>query len=371
MINVQKLGFTLIILCLGVYILIQTQMLIVPWFFAIFFTLLLIPVCQFYERLLKRRVLSIFLTFLTTLIPISLLLYFFSWQLSNLGDGLPDISEKITEAVDKIFQWTNQNLGISKKEGTSYLEDNLTKVINDPGAILREGFVISSTFVINFFLVLIYVFFLLWYRTALKSFILLQFSAEYQKQGRVLLSKIQKTVYQYIFGLLKVIMILAILNSLGLWIIGIKYAIFWGVLAAFLAIVPYIGSTIGGLLPFLYALATTGNFWQPAAVIIYYQVIQQIEGNFITPYIIGSNLKINPLVAICSLLAGGLIWGIPGLILALPLVAVLRIIMDHTNRLKPLAKIFSDQLGTKEGVDWKNLDQDKHRLSLFFFNKKE
>lgn len=371
MINVQRLGFTLIIACLSIYILIQTQQFVVPWVFAIFFTLLLIPICNFYERYLKRRILSIFLTLFTVIIPIGLILFFFSWQLGNLGEGLPDISEKIGNASDRIFKWTNQNLGISKKEGTTYLEENLTKLINDPGAVLKEGITISTTFLVNSFLVLIYVFFLLWYRSAIKKFLLLQFSSSYKQQGQEMISKIQQTVYQYIFGLLKVIGILAVLNSLGLWIIGIKYAMFWGVLAAFLAIIPYIGSTIGGLLPFLYALATTGTFWQPAAVIIYYQAIQQIEGNFITPYIIGSNLKINPLVSISSLLIGGLIWGIAGLVLALPMVAVFRIAMTYIDQLNPVAKLFSDQLSTKKGVDWEKLDHDRHRLSLFFFNKKE
>lgn len=371
MFNLQRLGFALITGCLLIYILSQTQGLLVPWAFALVFALLLIPICQFYEGFLKRRVLSIFLSLISVSIPLLGLLFFFSWQLGNVGENLPDISEKISQAITKIFAWTNQNFGISKKEGTNYLEENLSSILNNPGQIISEGLTVSSTFLINTFLVLIYVFFLLWYRTALKNFLLLQFQTKNRSKGKEILEKIQKVVYQYVLGLTKVIGILAVLNSLGLWLIGIEYAIFWGTLAALLAIIPYIGTTIGGLLPFLYALATTGTMWQPAAVVIYYQLIQQIEGNFITPYIVGSNLRINPLVAILALLVGGLIWGIAGLILALPITAVLRILMTYINPFKPVAVLFSDQLGKKDKIDWSDLDEDRYRLSRYFFGERK
>ena len=112
-------------------------------------------------------------------------------------------------------------------------------------------------------------------------------------------------------------LILGVLNSFGLWLIGIDYPVFWGFLGAFLAIIPYIGTAIGGLLPFLYALATTSTLWQPMAVIGWFVLVQQIEGNLITPKVLGSSVKVNPFAAIFALFFGGYLWGIPGLILAI------------------------------------------------------
>ena len=153
--------------------------------------------------------------------------------------------------------------------------------------------------------------------------------------------------------------ILAVLNSIGLLIIGIKYAVFWGVLAALLSIIPYIGTTLGGTLPFLYAVATAGNWWQPLTVVALYAFIQQIEGNIITPKVVGNSVSINPMVALLAIILGGFIWGIAGIILAIPITGVVKILLDHNPRTRSFGFLLGTQMSAKEGIiddeSWDNV----------------
>ena len=144
------------------------------------------------------------------------------------------------------------------------------------------------------------------------------------------LAKIRRLVGSYLVGMLLVIALLACVYSLGLWLIGLPNPLFWGSMAAILAIIPYIGTFIGGLLPFVYALLFMNSFWQPIAVVALFVIVQQIEGNFITPKVVGDRVDLNPLAAILALFVWAFIWGIGGMIIALPLTAILKILCDHS-----------------------------------------
>lgn len=159
---------------------------------------------------------------------------------------------------------------------------------------------------------------------------------------------------KYLYGLLTVMAILAFLNSVGLLIIGIKYAVFWGVLAALLSIIPYIGTTLGGTLPFLYAVATAGNWWQPLAVVALYATIQQLEGNIITPKVVGSSVAINPLVALLAIIVGGFVWGVVGIILAIPIAGVIKILLDNNPNTRAYGFLLGNLMSSKEDEfrDW-------------------
>jgi predicted PurR-regulated permease PerM len=170
--------------------------------------------------------------------------------------------------------------------------------------------------------------------------------------------------------MLTVMLVLGVLNSAGLYFIGIKYALVWGFLGALLAIVPYVGTTIGGLLPFTYAIATTGTVWQPTAVVVLYATVQFVEGNVITPKIVGNSVKINALAAVVSLILGALLWGIPGVILAIPLLAMIRIILDHITSFKPVALLLSDDLYADSDKYLNEFNHPKYRLSSLLRKRK-
>jgi len=133
-----------------------------------------------------------------------------------------------------------------------------------------------------------------------------------------------------------------------MWAIGIDFPFLFGYLAAVLTIIPYIGTTIGGMLPTFYALVTYDSLWMPISVIALYLTIQTIEGNILTPKIVGNKVSLNPLFALISLLVGGLLWGIAGMILFIPIMAIVKVIFDHIESLQPYGILLSSDFGSNE-----------------------
>ena len=146
-------------------------------------------------------------------------------------------------------------------------------------------------------------------------------------------------------------------------IIGVEHAIFWGVLAACLVIIPYIGTVLGGMLPFLYSLATSQYDWQPWAVVIYYIIIQQLEGNIVTPKIVGSSVRINPFFALIGIVIMGGLMGIGGIVLAIPILAIIKLVAEEIDVLKPVALLMDKDLIQKRPLFFGKYDRDDYRLS--------
>jgi len=369
--NLQRIASFLIITVIVVYIMIIGKFILVPLIFAALLSIMVQPICNRLEVYIKRKIPVIILTFLAVLIPLTGIIMFFSYQLSDVIQNMPAITDKLQHSSEALFTWLENNFGVTKAESWSWLKSNFSKILDTPLKFFKGGLTSGTTFLINLFMVLIFMFFFLLYRGGIKNFMLIQFKEKNREKGKEILMQIQNVVRHYLYGLLTVIVILAILNSIGLWIIGVDYAVFWASLAAFLSIIPYIGTTIGGLLPFMYSFATADYWWQPLAVVGLYFSVQQLEGNLITPYVVGSNVKINPLVAIISLLIGGVIWGVAGIVLAIPMAAIFKLVFDNIDALKPLGALMSNDLHKNDTKFLNEWDKDEHRISSLFEDKKD
>jgi len=367
--NIQRIASSMIIIALLIYLLIIGKFIIVPIIFAALLAIMIQPVCNFLERYIKVKVPVILLSFIIVLIPVGGIITFFSYQVGDVLQNMPAIADKLQHSSDLLFTWLNDNFGISRADIWDWFRANFSKVLDSPIRFFKGGLISGTAFLVNFFMVLIFMFFMLLYRGAIKNFILLQFRDKKREQGREILLQIQRLVRNYLYGLLTVILILAFLNSIGLWIIGIGYPVFWASLAAFLSIIPYIGTTLGGLLPFMYAIATLNTWWQPLAVVALYSSIQQLEGNLITPYVVGSNVKINPFIAILSLLIGGYIWGLAGIVLGIPLAAIVKLVFDNVDSLKPVGILMSNDLHKQDEKLLEDWDEDRYRISSLFEDK--
>jgi len=357
-VSFHRIAYLFLIIVLGYLILDRGKFILGPVTFSILFTIMLQPVSDFFERLVKHKIPAILLTLLSVTIGFGIIVTLFSVQFTTIINNLPDITGKITQGLEEILDWLNENMNLNKSD----LQGSIPQLADSSINFLQKGISFSTTFLFNLFMTLLFVFFMLWYKRNFHKFILIQSSKSKREELNDILNKIQSTIQKYLYGLLIVIGILIVLNTVGLLIIGIDYAIFWGVLAAFLAVIPYIGTTLGGTLPFLYALATADNWWQPAAVVGMYVVIQQIEGNIITPNVIGNSVSINPLVALFSIIVGGFVWGISGIILAIPAIAIVKIILEHNNRTKPVAFLLSNKVHKSNESFWKEMDEDKFRM---------
>src|SRR5690606_33149641 len=180
------------------------------------------------------------------------------------------------------------------------------------------------------------------YRDHLKEFLFRVFDRKKQQsQGksskgiRVLVPRIRKVVQKYLTGVFYVMCILFVLNSIALFSLGIEHALLFAAIAASLNIIPFVGPFIGATLPIIFAFVTKDSLFYPIAVLGSFIVIQSIEGNFLTPKIVGNNVSLNPLVTLIALIVGGSIWGVVGMILFIPLVAILKEIFDAIDGLEP------------------------------------
>jgi predicted PurR-regulated permease PerM len=290
--------------------------------------------------------------------------YFFGMQIVEVFSNLSEITTKLENGINEIFDFTERQFGYSKAEGIDWVKSNISGILDAPVEALQMGIFKGGQLLFGIFLAIFGCFFFLYYRSAYLQFVLQQIRPEVRKEWQSVAGQFQKVIRQYLYGLGTVMLILAIMNSIGLWLIGVDYPIFWATLAALLTVIPYIGTSIGGLLPFLYSMATYDYFWQPIAVVVLYASVQQIEGNLITPNVVGSSVKINPLAAFLAVIIGGAIWGVAGIFLALPIAAIIRIAFDHLPKLQPFGMLMGDDLRNGEDRFLKEWDDDEHR----FFN---
>jgi predicted PurR-regulated permease PerM len=361
----QRLAYFLICVTILTYFLIVARGLLAPFVFAMLFAFVLKPISDWFEGFM-RRIPAILCSMIIVALPLLAIISLFGIQLGNIFYETRDIISGLLESVNDLVAQIDRGIGgqLIREEGL--LSENLTALIRNSLGIVTGGISTSGVFIADTVLVLIYTFLLLLYRSALRDFFLSQLSRKTRKKGAQLIDQIQHVSQDYLLGLLIVMLILALLNSLGLLLIGIDYAFFWGVLGAFLAIIPYVGTTLGGILPFLFAIATTDTLWQPIAVAIMYMSIQSIEGNFITPKVVGSSVNINPFAAILGLVIGGSLWGVAGLILALPILAIIKIALQTIDQTQPLSLLLSEHLYRQSHLFEERYDKPKYRLSNLF-----
>lgn len=361
----QRLAYFLICAAIFIYGIIIGKGLLAPFVFAILFAFVLKPVSDWFEQFM-RRIPAILCSMFIVALPLLGLVTLFGIQLGNIFYETRDIVSGLLEGVNDLIATIDRGLGLELMQDETLLSENLTALIRNSLGIVTGGISTSGVFIADTILLLIYTFFLLLYRSAIRDFLMSQMSPATRDKGSQLIDQIQHVAQGYLFGLFVVILILALLNSLGLWLIGIDYAFFWGVLGAFLAVIPYIGTTLGGTLPFLYAFATTDTLWQPIAVAIMYMSIQSLEGNFITPKVVGSSVNINPFAAILGLVIGGTLWGIAGLVLALPILAIIKITFQTIDQTRPLSLLLSEQLYRKSHLFEERFSEPKYRLANLF-----
>lgn len=364
--NLSALFYFLSIGIMLIFIAIIAQNILVPIVFGILFGFVLRPPVKFLDDLGFHPILSIVLVLLGISLIISGLIFFFSSQIFGIVDGLNDIQDKIQLWFNQVLNFAEKYFSTSKQETKNLLKDNLGTLASTPFSALASG----SSVLASMGFTLIYTFLFLLYRSAFKNFLIAQIAESKREKAKDLIQKIQAVAQSYLNGLLLVILILGVLNSIGLWIIGIDHPFLFGFLGAFLAIIPYVGSFAGMVLPLIYALMTTDNFWQPFAIVLLFGTVQQLEGNLLTPKIIGNKVSLNPLIVIFSMIVAASIWGLAGLILAIPLVAILKVIFENIERYKPLALLMSSDFYKSEKTFLHKFDHKKYRLLSFFMKKK-
>ena len=340
----QRLSLVLIsitIICLGLY---YGKGIILPIFFAILLAMLLLPIANFLSRKKFPKPLSILIPLFLSILTIGAVVYFLSSQVVNFLDDAPALRERIAEVSTSFQRWLNSALKISVPKQNQYLKDTVEGIKGDAPKMLGATF-LSITEMISYIVLLpIYTFLILYYRSTIKVFFIRVFKNGDEDQVHEVLSKSGTIAQQYITGLLIETTIVFTLNSIGFLILGIKYAIFLALLAALLNLIPYVGMLVANIMCMAITLITSENISDVLWVGIILAAVQFIDNNFGMPLIVGNKVRINALVTIIGVLVGGALCGIPGMFLAIPGLAVLKVIFDNVSDLQPWGLLLGDEV---------------------------
>lgn len=320
------------------------QEFLIPILFAILLSVLVYPIVKFFEtRLCFNRIVSILIAILIFTTIIFFIFVAIGIQFQDIMDKSDMYYDKILAKTNILIQQTENSTGIETKDIVGGNSIEVKEIVKKNSNKIIEFVSSSGSVISDFLLTPLYMFFLLLYRSFLISF-LYKATAKVstKKSMRHILNELYNVQQNYLVGLASVMGIVGLLNSIGLVALGVDYPFFFGFLCAILLLVPYIGIIIGSLLPALVALATKDSYWYAIGVIGVFGFIQFIEGNFITPKITGSKVSLNSFVSILSILLFSMLWGIPGMILALPITASLKVIFDHSEKFKSIGFLLGE-----------------------------
>ena len=348
-----KLAFVLLSLISIFIILYLGQNIIVPILMSLLFAILLRPIAHFLKSKWRfPHVLAVMCTVVLFMLMVIGILFFISWQISAIANDWDAIQTNLSIHFDTIQKFISSNFNLNNVE-QKVLIDNASKNVLESGKnIIGTSLVSVSDVILNLTLIPIYIFLFLLYRTLFITFLSKLFQPEYHEKLEDILYQIKFSVQSYIVGLLIEMIIVSTLTSVGFMIIGLKYAIVLGLITGLLNLIPYIGILFAGILSIIATLTASPDITLIIGVLIIVIVVQLIDNNLIVPMIVGSKVQINAFVSIVGIIVGGVIAGFSGMFLAIPIIAILKVIFDRIESLEPWGYLMSDDL--PKNYSWKN-----------------
>jgi len=354
-----KFALVFLGLFLFVYTLYIGQQIILPVIYATVIAILINPIVNFLVRKKFNRTLAISITVVLAIIVTLGLLYFVSMQITMFSEMYPQLKEKFDKTSNNIIHWASGYFNVKTHKINDWIAVRESDAINNLGSAVGQTISTINGIVIIVLLLPVYLFMILYYKTLLLEFIRKLFSMEHHAAVFEVLVNSKKIIQNYLVGLLVEAAIIAVLNSAGLLMLGIDYAIILGITGALLNVIPYIGGVIAIALPMIVAYVTKDSAAYPLMVLAIYLVIQFIDNHIIIPRVVASKVKLNALVSLVAVLTGAALWGIPGMFLSIPLTAILKVIFDHIESMKPWGFLLGNIIPTAS------------KYSFGFLNKKK
>ena len=329
-----RLAQVLISIISLVYIAVIGQSLLAPLIFALLFSMLLLPFATFLEyRLHFPRALSSMTALLTLIIGIAGVFTILGSQLTALAQDWPAFKEQVLDTTKSLQNWIEVTFHVDSKEQMNYINGSATKAVNTGTTLIGNTLLSVSSILLSMLFIFLYTFFILLHRRLLLRFIVALFE-QHSVIVYDIVSQIQYIVKKYIVGLFLQMLLVTGLTCIAFWIIGVKYAFLLGLITGILNLIPYIGILTALLLASLITFATAGT-GQVLFVLLAIVGIHLVDSNYIMPKIVGSKVKINTLIALIGLVLGEMVWGITGMFLSIPIIAIFKVIFDRVEGLNP------------------------------------
>ncbi|MEO6524210.1 MAG: AI-2E family transporter [Mucilaginibacter sp.] len=334
-----KLAYILISLIAIGYIAVLGKEVLAPLVFSFLFAMLLLPFARFLENKLRfPRALACMLSVILFTVIIVFIGYVVGMQISSLSDDWPKIQVQLTQVGNEIHRWlvntfhmnVNQRIIDAKKEANSAA-----------ASVIGSTFLSVSSIVLFLVFIFIYTFFILFYRKILISFLLKAFGDESQVRVFDVAEHIQYIMKKYISGLFIEMLVVCAIVFGALALLGVKYALLLALITCLFNLIPYVGIFTAMAISTFLTLGTAGptKAIEVAACIV---IVHLIDSNIIMPRIVGSKVQLNALIVVLGVVAGEMIWGFSGMFLAIPVLAIVKIIFDRISDLKPWGLLLGD-----------------------------
>ncbi len=360
--NIYKATTHLLFITLLFFGLIIARSFLIPLFLASIFAFLVFPLTNLLEKKGLNRIIS-------SLIGIFLLLgvvfFFLGFVFSKVHQIMAEGTDIVAQASYNLKQieiFVYDISGVSIKNQNNWLNSLVHNLTESSNEFLKDFFKATAHTFFQIGMIPIFIFYFLQFREKIGEFLFDMSNIKHKKIAEKFISTVSFVTPRYIGGVFIVVCILAVLNSLGLWIIGLKYALFFGIISAMFNFIPYFGTWIGASFPILFALLTGDSPNQAFYVILLFIIVQFTENNILTPNITGSYVNINPLFTILGIMLGGAVWGIAGMFVVIPILAIIKIYCDLFPNLQPIGRLL--------GIDSHHkYSKFKQKIRKFFLRK--
>ena len=352
-----KAAFVFICVYAFVYTLRIGQHILVPIIYATLIAILLNPLINFLVRKKLNRIIAISIAVFLAVVLVLSVLYVITTQFYIFNEFYPKIKIKFGETSAGAAQWVSQKFNISELKINTWVKETEQEAVKSfaiGATILQVGRTTAALILLP-----VYLFMMLYYKELLLEFLRKLFTAENHKTVVEVLTNAKSIVQSYLVGLFFEMLIVAALNSTGLLLMGIDYAVILGITGALLNIIPYIGGIMAAAISVVIAFVTKDSYVYPLLVLCLYIFVQFIDNHFIVPRVVASRVKINALMSIVVVLIGGALWGIPGMFLSIPLTAILKVIFDHIEPLKPLGFLLGNMAPASSKLLFRKQNQQK------------
>lgn len=341
--SLELLGLFLI----GVIIVIG-KVIIMPLLMSFFISIMLLPAFRFFRKRKLPETIAILIPIFLVIIIVILIIWLFYSQMIFLLHDYRKIEQNLTTHLNALSLWISRIFGFSPTEQLNFINQQSNKLFNYAANILSGAAGSATGMLIFFGLLPIYTFLLIMYRSIFMKFILLCFKPNEHENIEAVMQQIEKMGKKYLLGLLIQLCYITILLWGILVIFGIKYALLIGIIFAFLNLIPYLGALIGNIIGILITLASSESIVDILFVLGAIAAVQFLDNNILMPRIVGSQVKLNPLISIFGIFIAGTMTGISGMFLALPIMAILKIIFDRTEQFKKWGLLLGDERPAKK-----------------------
>ncbi len=350
-----KLVILMLGLVLVVFIMREAKSILVPLLVSGLLAIMISPLTSFLERLRFPKALAVGLSVILLLAAISALVYFFYNQILRFADDLTLLEQRVSYYLGILNAYIEENLeGVVPISGDN-IQQTIFQYLYENAAGLTQGIIATAGTLTMVLIMPIYIFLFLYFRNFLIEFILMSFEERHKIKVKNVIYKVKLVVQNYIIGMFIVICVLAVLNSIALLSLGIKHAFLFAGFAALLNVIPFLGPFLGATLPIMYAFLTKDSLWYVFGVFLAFYVIQLLESNLFTPKIVGGKVSMNPLMTIIALFVGNFIWGLAGMILFIPGMAILKVIFDEVEGMEPYGFLLGDTHSAQKKMNRKSL----------------